>query len=240
VPNYWFGSREIDLTRTQAYATDPYTGAVPLDPITGQPTITDRLTVDSYDNFINVFGRRVLYWPVFRTDLDNPQYYLENFSVGNDGIFGFQVRSRWNMNQVLRLTPPEGTKWTGALDYLSERGLALGSRVTYDRPSGFVFPGLTKGFYDSWFLLEDQGLDNLGLDRRNTPIEETRRGRFGGTTIALSTAIDCGASSAGSPIATSWNSSTNASGTRTRTKPPACDTSGCARTVCSRWEPTAI
>jgi hypothetical protein len=177
VPNYWFGSREIDLTRTQAYATDPYTGAVPLDPITGQPTITDRLTVDSYDNFINVFGRRVLYWPVFRTDLDNPQYYLENFSVGNDGIFGFQVRSRWNMNQVLRLTPPEGTKWTGALDYLSERGLALGSRVTYDRPSGFVFPGLTKGFYDSWFLLEDQGLDNLGLDRRNTPIEETRRGR---------------------------------------------------------------
>lgn len=177
VPNYWFSSSEIDLTRLQTYATDPVTGAVPLDPVTGQPTTRDRITLDSYDNFINVFGRKVLYWPVFRGDLDNPQYYLENFSIGNDSVYGFQVRSRWNMNQVLRLTPVEGTRWTGAADYLSERGPAFGSRVTYERQNGFVFPGFTKGYYDSWFLLQDQGLDNLGLDRRTTPLEEVNRGR---------------------------------------------------------------
>ena len=177
VPNYWFSSSEVNLTRTQAYAVDPTTGAVPFDPLTGEPTIRDRFAVDSYDNFINVLGRKVLYWPVFKTDLDNPQYYLENFSIGNDGIFGFQARTRWNMNQVLGLTPTEGTRWTGALDYLSNRGVALGSRVTYDRANGFIFPGVTKGFSDSWFLLSDQGVDNLGLDRRQTPIEETLRGR---------------------------------------------------------------
>jgi len=177
VPRYWFSSREIDLTRTQSLAVDPQTGATRLDPATGQPMIEDQFMLDSYDNFINVFGRRVLYWPVFRTDLDNPQYYLENFAVGNDRIFGFQVRSRWNMNQVLGLTPAQGTKWTGALDYLSRRGPAVGSRVSYDRDSGFLFPGPTKGFYDSWFLFNDAGRDNLGFDRRNVIPEATQRGR---------------------------------------------------------------
>ncbi|MBL8891195.1 MAG: hypothetical protein JNL67_14535 [Planctomycetaceae bacterium] len=178
VPNYWLSSNEINLTRLQTYAADPVTGAVPLDPYTGQPTTRDKFTLDSYDNFINVFGRKVAYWPVFRGELDNPQYYLENLSIGNDSVYGFQVRSRWNMNQVLRLTPIEGTRWTGAADYLSERGPAFGSRVVYERQNGFVFPGFTKGYYDSWFLLEDQGLDNLGLDRRTTPLEEVNRGRY--------------------------------------------------------------
>ena len=177
VPNYWLGSQELTLSRTQTYEVDPRTGAVPLDPNTCQPLVRDQFTIDSYDNFINVFGRKILYWPVLSTNLDNPTYYLDSFGVGNDGIFGFQVRTGWNLYQVLGLQPPEGTTWTGNLDYLSERGIAFGTRRRYDRSTGFVLPGAVKGSYQSWFLYDDQGLDNLGLDRRQTPLEETQRGR---------------------------------------------------------------
>lgn len=177
VPNYWLGSQELTLSRTQSYEVDPRTGAVPLDPNTGQPLVRDQFAINSYDNFINVFGRKILYWPVLSTNLDNPTYYLDSFGVGNDGIFGFQVRTGWNLYQVLGLQQPEGMTWTGNLDYLSERGIAFGTRRLYDRSSGFLLPGRVKGSYQSWFLYDDQGLDNLGLDRRQTPLEETQRGR---------------------------------------------------------------
>lgn len=177
VPRYFLESREIDLTRSQTYAIDPQTGAAAFDPQTQAPAINDQFTVESYDNFIRVLGRPIFYWPLFKTDLDNPQFYLEGLSVKNDNIFGFQVLSDFNLYQLLGQTPIEGTNWSGSLDYLSERGLGLGSRFTYDRPNGFFFAGPTTGFYDSWFLLEEQGLDNLGMDRRRVTPEEEQRGR---------------------------------------------------------------
>lgn len=176
-PRYWLESRELDLTRTQAYDIDPLTGAAHLDPETYQPRVKDNFQIESYDNFINLLGVPILYWPLLKTNLDQPEYYLQNFSVKNDSIFGMQVLSDWNMYQVLGMNPVEGTDWTGSLDYLSERGIAAGSQFNYQRENGFVFPGITNGFYDSWFLLNDDGLDNLGLDRRKVTPEETQRGR---------------------------------------------------------------
>lgn len=176
-PRYWLESRELDLTRTRSFDVDPLTGAAALDPETYQPEVKDQFKIESYDNFINVLGTPILYWPLLKTSLDQPEYYLQNFAIKNDNIFGTQVLSDWNMYQVLGWEPMEGTQWTGALDYLSERGIGLGSQFTYQRDTGFVFPGITNGYYDSWFLWEDSGLDNLGLDRRKVPLEETRRGR---------------------------------------------------------------
>ena len=177
IPRYWLESRELDLTRTKSYDADPASGVTAIDPSTGLPAIKDSFTVESYDNFINVLGRPFLYWPVFKTNLDNPEYYLQNFAIKNDNIFGFQALTNWNLYQVLGMEPVEGTQWTGSLDYLSNRGLGLGSKFNYTRDNGFVFPGMTSGYYDSWFLVSDSGLDNLGADRRNVTLEETQRGR---------------------------------------------------------------
>ena len=50
-------------------------------------------------------------------------------------------------------------------DWLSERGFGLGTNYQYEGTELFRLPGPYQGFLDAWGL-DDNGLDNLGLDRR--------------------------------------------------------------------------
>ena len=69
-----------------------------------------------------------------------------------------------------------GVEWDLNLDYLSERGLGFGTGVEYARDSFFNLTGPTTGRADAWFI-NDDGLDNLGLGRRDIVPEEEFRGR---------------------------------------------------------------
>jgi hypothetical protein len=101
---------------------------------------------------------------------------MNNLRVRNDSIFGFQVLTEFDAFQLLGREAPQGVDWNLDLDYLSQRGLGFGTNVDYDRDQFFGIPGPTRGRADAWFI-NDRGLDNLGLGRRDINPEKEFRGR---------------------------------------------------------------
>jgi hypothetical protein len=183
VPRYWLQSESIGIVRSQVPSLD-LLGGGGIDPQTGLPQAgalpasQDEFMVDAQRNRVYLAGLPVFAWPRLRTSLNDPTLYLDRFGVNNDQIFGFQLTTGWNMYQILGLDKPtEGTRWVGVLDYLSERGLGVGSEFDYELDSLLGIPGKVRGGYKSWFI-NDDGLDFLGLDRRNLVPEEDYRGRI--------------------------------------------------------------
>lgn len=168
VPRYWLQSDQLRFSDQTKAGVDPVTGA-PVE-------ISDRV-LTSTGSFVYLGGVPVLYWPTFSSDVTVPSFYITGIKVKNDSIFGSQVHVDFDLFQLLGVEdPPDGVRWTLSTGYLSERGPALGTAVTYNRPSFFGLPGPTSGFVDAWGLYDD-GLDVLGRDRRDLVPEEDFRGR---------------------------------------------------------------
>ena len=177
-PRYWLQSERIDINREQSVLTDDVTGSQLFDPETGLPATQDEYFATSRRNRVYASGIPVFAWPRLRTSLNDPNYYLRGIRVGNDNVFGFQVLTRWDLYQLLGIrNRPAGTEWIGSLDYLSDRGLALGSDARYRREEFLGFAGVARGFYESWFI-RDRGLDNLGRQRTNLVPPKDVRGRI--------------------------------------------------------------
>ena len=177
VPRYWAQSESLAINRVagtgDGLVFDPNAGvAGSLVPNESD----DQFYVDSQQNRVYVAGVPMFIWPRLRTSLNDPSYYLEEFGINNDRIFGFQVTTGWNLYQILGRQQPAGSNWIGSLDYLSDRGLGFGTEYTYQRDALFGIPGRVRGRYDSWFI-NDDGLDFLGRDRRDLVPEEEFRGR---------------------------------------------------------------
>lgn len=178
VPRYWLQADRLTVTREERAALDPASGAVLVDPATGYAASDEEYFAESRNNRIYVADTPVFWWPRFRSSLNDPTLYLERIRLGNDRIFGTQVMTGWNMFQVLGLrNRPENTRWIGVVDYLSDRGLGLGSETDYQRDSFLGYPGRVDGYWRSWFI-NDDGLDNLGRERFNLVPEEERRGNL--------------------------------------------------------------
>ena len=177
VPRYWLQSEHITFQDIQQPWINPYTGQAELDPATGDVQIDHSLFAASRNNFIYMGGVPVFYWPRLATDLTQPNFYIDRISFGNDSVFGTQVLTDWNMYQILGIqNPPSGTKWTAAVDFLSDRGLGMGTLLRYDRSDVFGATAPFLGFMDAWGI-HDGGRDNLGLGRRSLDPEEDLRGR---------------------------------------------------------------
>ena len=176
VPRYWLQSGQVSISQTRRPKVDPVSGLPLVDPNTGQP-ITDDYFLQSNDNRVYIAGIPVFYWPTLQSDLKNPNYFIDRFRVGNDRIFGFQFGLGVDLFQILGIrNRPADARWSGNIDYLSERGFGFGSDGDYRGPSLFGAPGYTDSYFRFWFI-NDSGLDNLGLDRRAVPLEEDFRGR---------------------------------------------------------------
>jgi lipopolysaccharide export system protein LptA len=175
-PAYSFESQTITLTDRQQPLVDPYTGAMGVNPATGEPAFAHQYSVESRSNFLYVSGVPVFYWPTIATTLDKPTFYVNNVRVRNDSIFGFQTLFDLDAFQLLGYEAPQGVEWDLNLDYLSKRGLGFGTSVEYDRDSFFNLLGPTTGLANAWFI-SDHGLDNLGLGRRDIVPEKSFRGR---------------------------------------------------------------
>ena len=176
VPSYWLQSQQMDLVKQPGQRTDPDTGALLFDPVTGQPQIGDDYFARASGNRVYLGGVPIFSWPQFSTKLSDPSLFLTEFSVNNDNIFGTQVHGGFDLYKVLGIQAPAGTQWTGVLDYLSERGLGYGTKLDYTRQGLLGIPGLVQGNYKSWFI-RDRGQDFLGQDRFNLEPEEDNRGR---------------------------------------------------------------
>jgi hypothetical protein len=177
VPRYWLQSEAVGLNRRQVPATDPDTGRPVFDAAGVQETDSEYF-LEANQTRVYAGGVPVFAWPRMRMSLDDPSFYLNRFTVGNDNIFGVQVLTGWDMYQLLGIrNPPKGSTWTGILDGLSKRGIGFGSELEYQRDELFGIPGPVSGFYRGWFI-HDTGLDQLGRGLFNLTPEETDRGRI--------------------------------------------------------------
>ncbi|MCG8648343.1 MAG: organic solvent tolerance protein OstA, partial [Pirellulales bacterium] len=168
VPRYWLQSERLKLTDRQVVTPDPATGVNTLkrDPY-----------VSSSNNFVYFGGVPLLYWPTFSTSLRRPTFYVSGADINNDNNFGTQVLLDFDVFQLLGIdNAPRGVDWELSVDYLSSRGPAAGTNLNYQVPFLFGFPGPVNGYFDAW-LIDDRGLDTLGLDRIDLPPETTTRGR---------------------------------------------------------------
>ena len=176
-PSYWVQTDSVEMTHNQTPRIDPFTGNREIDPNTGMPLTRHEYLTESNNNFVYVGGVPVFYWPTLTNDLAQPTYYLEQLSIKSDAVFGTQVLTDWDLYQLLGWrNRPQGTDWNLTFDVLSERGIGVGSEFTWDRRDLFGLSGPYSGFIDSWGI-KDDGLDNLGQDRRAVPLEEEYRGR---------------------------------------------------------------
>jgi len=168
VPRYWLQSEQLRFSDQTRAGIDASTG-VPVE-------IHDRV-ITSSNNFVYFGGVPLLYWPAFTSDVQVSSFYVNSVRIKNDSIFGNQIYVDWDLFQLLgRDRPPEGVQWTLSTDYLSERGPALGTTLTYNRDRFFGLVGPTQGTIDAW-AIRDTGLDILGRGRRDLVPESEYRGR---------------------------------------------------------------
>ena len=175
-PTYSLRADTITFEDYQRQLIDPATGMPARDPFTGAQSVEREQTATAEGNRVLVGDLPILYWPRIATDLREPAYYIEDFQVRNDAIFGFQVLTELDVYQLLGSKAPPGTNWDVSLDYLSERGFGYGTLYEYDVDYFLGASGPATGRTDLWFI-NDNDLDNLGGGLSGIDPEQTFRGR---------------------------------------------------------------
>jgi hypothetical protein len=176
IPTYELTSATMTYDAIQHPRINPFTGAPEVDG-TGAPIIDTEQLATSRNNVVYINELPVFYWPFLATDLERPNFYIDDIQVRNDQVFGTQVLTDINAYQVLGMRDaPVGTDWIVSADYLSKRGFGYGTTFDYERQNLFGVPAGTGGFLDAW-AIKDHGDDNLGLLRRDVPPEKSYRGR---------------------------------------------------------------
>ena len=147
------------------------------DPKTGQPeTYIERL-VRGEDVRFEAEGVPFLYLPYVQGDANDPLGPLRSISFRQDRIFGTQVYLSLDVWNLLNREPPLGIKWTGSVDYLSDRGPAIGSEIDYAGKDLFGLPGPYTGLFRVYGM-HDDGTDVLGGGRGELDDHPEWRGRL--------------------------------------------------------------
>ena len=168
VPRYWLQSERLTVNDRQRLIPDP---------VTGMPISHSEPFVNSRNNFVYFGGVPILYWPTFSTSLERPTSYVSGVRFKNDNVFGTQVYLDLDLFQIFGLeNAPRGVEWDLSLDYLSDRGPAIGTTLNYNVPGLYGVPGPVRGLFDTW-IISDDGLDTLGRDRQDLVPEKSTRGR---------------------------------------------------------------
>ncbi|MFO1022303.1 MAG: hypothetical protein U0903_16655 [Planctomycetales bacterium] len=148
-----------------------------VDPETGAPVVQGDPWVTSTNNSLWIEDMPVGYFPYITAPMSKNRGSFPQVSVGNDRVFGVQVRTVSNLLQLAKIDAPPGTELNLMADYLSKRGPAIGLNGKYDAPEGlFGIPAHMHGDAVRYFIY-DTGLDNLGLDRRTLVPPYDARGR---------------------------------------------------------------
>ncbi len=146
-PHLAIGASEITVTRRE-------------EPGEPQETI-----VDAGDLTLRFANVPFFYWPTFKGDIENAP--LRDVRVENSSESGFAVKTAWDMFGLTGLTPDKGTQWELLADAYFERGPALGTNVSWNKPdrAGKIF---AYGIYN------DSGRDSLTSGAKKERDGETR------------------------------------------------------------------
>lgn len=160
VPGYRFRSRSVDLTRVPSLRQNPITGER-VGPRGGPPDLTWQ--IDARSNVFYLGPVPVFYWPRFVTNADDLDPPLRSIGFRANNYFGQQVLTDWSAFKLFGLRKPAYIdNWNIDIDYLSARGVALGSEIGwFGRELIPDYAGSYFGFFDIWGL-KDNGTDVLG------------------------------------------------------------------------------
>lgn len=143
---------------------------------TGQPQSEPQSIVQGSNVFFKVEDVPVFYLPFVQADARDPLGPIEDFNIGFNRIFGFRIGTSLNVWDLAGIDPPPGTRWRLDLDYMSQRGPALGTNLDYAGTDPFGIPGSYVGQFRAWGL-RDQGQDILGGGRGANDDHPLWRGR---------------------------------------------------------------
>ncbi len=115
-------------------------------PVTGEYETTNTT--------FNVEGFPIAYWPYSKGRLEQTEQVLRSLSTGYSSRYGYVFRSDWSLFNLMGIVPPPGYDATLRLDYLSDRGPAIGVNADYEQKDHF---GLLRTYF-----INDNGRDQLG------------------------------------------------------------------------------
>jgi hypothetical protein len=174
-PGYRFQSRSIDLKElyTPLIGPDGKPVANPNDP-DGPGDKAWR--IDARGNTYYLGRIPIFYWPRVLTDSDDLDPPIRQVQFRANNYFGQQFLTDWSLFKILGIKKPTAIDgWNLDIDYLSYRGLALGSELGWsgrDRWGDITDPYHTLksgrdvdrpyfGYFEAWGL-KDSGRDVLG------------------------------------------------------------------------------
>ena len=166
VPGYRMQSSDIFV---EPGIATPWIGA---DPSTGQPLMSQSTWITSLNNKL-LIGETPIFWlPRISAPAEDPGIPVRNVTVGQDRIFGFQVKTVWDLTKLLGMPKQSGMEWDLLANYMSKRGPGIGTATRYQGQSVW---GSYQGDGTIYYQY-DSGTDNLGLDRRALNPKSSNRG----------------------------------------------------------------
>ncbi len=148
-----------------------------VNPLTGAPRYQEVPWITSLNNTFILDDSPLFYLPYVSGPVEKPNIPLRQLSVNSDRVFGQQLRTSWDLLQLLGVDEPAGTSLNLDLNYFSQRGPSIGLGGNYQIQDLFGIPGPTIGEGIGNYIYDD-GHDNLGLDRRDLNPPENNRGRL--------------------------------------------------------------
>lgn len=147
------------------------------DPMTGEPIVQSTPWATTLNNTFLVDDVPLFYMPYLSFPAEDPNIPLRNITLENDRVFGWQVYTKWNMFKLLGISRPGDVTWNGHLDYLTKRGIEVGTTGNYRGANRFGIDGSYLGS-GLGFYIHDTGRDNLGANRSDLIPGTENRGRF--------------------------------------------------------------
>ena len=136
-----------------------------------------RQVVVAESNYIAVRNTPVFYWPWIATDVENPTFYIKNFSYGSSSRNGHTVKTLWDPFQILNIRRPDSVAGDVSVTWMEKRGLGHGANFRYGAPTFCHIPGSSTGKFVYWGI-HDQGRDQLGGVRDSVGFPDKYRYRL--------------------------------------------------------------
>ncbi len=146
---------------------------------TQQEETEEELYFKGQNVFFEVADVPVFYLPYLAGNARNPLGPLKSVGTGYSQVFGYQAWATFDIYELLGMDPLKGTNWRFDVDYLSERGPALGTNFDFGGREEFFTGTKTEyaGLVKAWGI-RDTGVDQLGGGRGQFDNHPIYRGRF--------------------------------------------------------------
>lgn len=176
-PGYRAQASKIEVEQAQAGDIRQTSGVqAEVDEETGLPVEAADPWITSHHNSLWIEDYPLFYFPYVTAPLSDPNGTFPRVSVGNDQIFGTQVRTVTNLTNLLKLKAAPGNEINLNADYLSKRGPAGGLNGRFQGFDPFGLGHSISGDFLGYGIY-DTGRDNLGADRRDLIPPQEGRGR---------------------------------------------------------------